>query len=168
MAFSNEEFKRLLGIFREEGSEYLKKLGDCLLHLEKDPKNTSVLEEIFRNAHNLKGAARILGLTEIARIAHDLESIFSLAKDGKLAITSERIDAITESIDAMSSLLAADAKEEAVKIQEPVKQTHRELAETKEAAQQPPVKFGRRVSDSQFLSTVKVSTEKLDNMMNQV
>ncbi len=168
MAFSNEEFKRLLGIFREEGSEYLKKLGDCLLHLEKDPKNTSVLEEIFRNAHNLKGAARILGLTEIARIAHDLESIFSLAKDGKLAITSERIDAITESIDAMSNLLAADAKEEAVKIQEPVKQTHRELAETKEAAQQPPVKFGRRVSDSQFLSTVKVSTEKLDNMMNQV
>jgi len=168
MAFSNEEFKRLLGIFREEGTEYLQKLGDCLLHLEKDPKNTSVLEEIFRNAHNLKGAARILGLTEIARIAHDLESIFSLAKDGKLAITSERIDAITESIDAMSSLLTADAKEEAVNIQEPVKQMHRELAETKEAAQQLPVKFGRRVSDSQFLSTVKVSTEKLDNMMNQI
>jgi two-component system chemotaxis sensor kinase CheA len=154
MAFSSEEFQRLLDIFREEGSEYLKTLGDCLLHLEKDPKNTSVLEEIFRNAHNLKGAARILGLTEIARIAHDLESIFSLAKDGKLAITSERIDAITESIDAMSSLLTADAKEEAVNIQEPVKQ--------------PPVKFGRRVSDSQFLSTVKVSTEKLDNMMNQI
>ncbi len=168
MAFSTEEFQRLMDIFRDEGSEYLKRLGDCLLHLEKEPKNTAVLEEIFRNAHNLKGAARILGLTEIARIAHDLESIFSLAKDGKLAITPERIDAITESIDAISSLLTADVKEEAVNIQEPVKQIDRELYETKEAGQQAPVKFGRRVSDSQFLSTVKVSTEKLDNMMNQV
>ena len=168
MAFSDEEFQRLMDIFRDEGSEYLKRLGDCLLHLEKEPKNTALLEEIFRNAHNLKGAARILGLTEIARIAHDLESIFSLAKDGKLAITSERIDAITESIDAISSLLTADVKEEAVNIQEPVKQIHRGFAETREARQETPVKFGRRVSDSQFLSTVKVSTEKLDNMMNQV
>lgn len=168
MAFSDEEFQRLMDIFRDEGSEYLKRLGDCLLHLEKEPKNTALLEEIFRNAHNLKGAARILGLTEIARIAHDLESIFSLAKDGKLAITPERIDAITESIDAISSLLTADVKEEAVNIQEPVKQIHRGFAETREARQETPVKFGRRVSDSQFLSTVKVSTEKLDNMMNQV
>lgn len=169
MAFSNEEFQRLLIIFREEGSEYLKKLGDCLLQLEKEPKNTTVLEEIFRNAHNLKGAARILGLTEIARIAHDLESIFSLAKDGKLAITPERIDAITESIDAINSLLTADVKEEAADVQEQVKQNSAP-AETKEAvaSQQPPVKFGRRVSDTQFLSTVKVPTEKLDNMMNQV
>lgn len=168
MAFSDEEFQRLMDIFRDEGSEYLNRLGDCLLHLEKEPKNTALLEEIFRNAHNLKGAARILGLTEIARIAHDLESIFSLAKDGKLAITPERIDAITESIDAISSLLTADVKEEAVNIQEPVKQIHRGFAETREARQETPVKFGRRVSDSQFLSTVKVSTEKLDNMMNQV
>ena len=168
MAFSDEEFQRLMDIFRDEGSEYLKRLGDCLLHLEKEPKNTALLEEIFRNAHNLKGAARILGLTEIARIAHDLESIFSLAKDGKLAITPERIDAITESIDAISSLLTADVKEEAVNIQEPVKQIDRGFAETREARQETPVKFGRRVSDSQFLSTVKVSTEKLDNMMNQV
>lgn len=169
MAFSNEEFQRLLIIFREEGSEYLKKLGDCLLQLEKEPKNTTVLEEIFRNAHNLKGAARILGLTEIARIAHDLESIFSLAKDGKLAITPERIDAITESIDAINSLLTADVKEEAADVQEQVKQNSAP-AETMEAvaSQQPPVKFGRRVSDTQFLSTVKVPTEKLDNMMNQV
>lgn len=167
MAFSNEEFQRLLIIFREEGSEYLKRLGDCLLQLEKEPKNTTVLEEIFRNAHNLKGAARILGLTEIARIAHDLESIFSLAKDGKLDITAERIDAITESIDAINSLLNADIKEEAADIQEPVKQ-HQGLAKTKEARQETPVKFGRRLSDAQFLSTVKVPTEKLDNMMNQV
>lgn len=168
MAFSDEEFQRLMDIFRDEGSEYLNRLGDCLLHLEKEPKNTALLEEIFRNAHNLKGAARILGLTEIARIAHDLESIFSLAKDGKLAITSERIDAITESIDAISSLLTADVKEEAAAdIHEPVKQ-HQGLTRTKEARQQTTVKFGRRVSDSQFLSTVKVSTEKLDNMMNQV
>ncbi len=183
MAFSNEEFQRLLDIFKEEGSEYLKRLGDGLLHLEKEPQNAEVLEEIFRNAHNLKGAARILGLAEIAAIAHELENIFSLAKDGKLCITPERIDAIIESIDTISRLLTGDVKKEAVNpvrehgsmafsngvnIQEPVKQTYHEIAETKEAAQRPPVKFGRRVSDRQFLNTVRVSTEKLDNMMNQV
>ncbi|MBI5181041.1 MAG: hybrid sensor histidine kinase/response regulator [Nitrospirae bacterium] len=155
MEFSSEEFQRLLSIFREEGSEYLKSLGDGLLHLERDPHDSAILEDIFRNAHNLKGAARILGLTEIASIAHELESIFSLAKDGKMTITPERIDAITESINAINRLLSADVKEEAVNIQ-------------KEAEKQPSAKFNRRASDRQSLNTIRVSTEKLDNMMNQV
>ena len=168
MAFSNEEFQRLMDIFREEGSEYIKRLGGGLLHLERNPHDASILEDIFRNAHNLKGAARILGLTEIASIAHELESVFSLAKDGKLTITPERIDAITQSIDTINMLLTGDVKEEAGSIQESVKQIHREPAETKETGPQPPAKFGRRVSDRQSLNTVRVSTEKLDNMMNQV
>ncbi|MEK6682398.1 MAG: hybrid sensor histidine kinase/response regulator [Nitrospirota bacterium] len=105
MEFSTEDFQRLLDIFKEEGAEYLKRLEDGLLNLEKNPKNITILEDIFRNAHNLKGAARILGLTEIAALAHELESAFSLAKDGKLTITPERVDAISETIDKINGLM---------------------------------------------------------------
>lgn len=105
MEFSTEDFQRLLDIFKEEGAEYLKRLEDGLLNLEKNPKNITILEDIFRNAHNLKGAARILGLTEIAALAHELESAFSLAKDGKLNITPERVDAISEAIDKINGLM---------------------------------------------------------------
>lgn len=165
MEFSAEEFQRLLDIFKEEGLEYIQRLGDGLLKLEKDPKDIAVLEDIFRYAHSLKGAARVLGLSEIAKVAHDLESTFSLAKEGKLAITPERIDTLSHGIDAVKSLITkgapADVKE--VRDNNIPKAADEELSE-----KMPTLKPGRRASDKQFLNTIRVSTEKLDSLMNQV
>lgn len=165
MEFSAEEFQRLLDIFKEEGLEYIQRLGDGLLKLEKDPKDIAVLEDIFRYAHSLKGAARVLGLSEIAKVAHDLESTFSLAKEGKLAITPERIDTLSHGIDAIKSLITkgapADVKE--VRDNDIPKAADEELSE-----KMPTLKPGRRASDKQFLNTIRVSTEKLDSLMNQV
>lgn len=165
MEFSTEEFQRLLDIFKEEGLEYIQRLGDGLLKLEKDPKDIAVLEDIFRYAHSLKGAARVLGLSEIAKVAHDLESTFSLAKEGKLAITPERIDTLSHGIDAVKSLITkgapADVKE--VRDNNIPKAADEELSE-----KMPTLKPGRRASDKQFLNTIRVSTEKLDSLMNQV
>ncbi|MBI5182110.1 MAG: hybrid sensor histidine kinase/response regulator [Nitrospirae bacterium] len=165
MEFSAEEFQRLLDIFKEEGLEYIQRLGDGLLKLEKDPKDITVLEDIFRNAHNLKGAARILGLSEIAKVAHDLESIFSLAKEGKLAITPERIDTLSHGIDAINSLITKGAPFDVKEVRD---DNIPKAADEKQSEKTPPQKPGRRASDKQFLNTVRVSTEKLDIMMNQV
>lgn len=51
-----------LGIFVEESREHLQDLNNSLLELEKDPGNISILNEIFRVAHTLKGMAGTMAL----------------------------------------------------------------------------------------------------------
>ncbi len=184
MEFSTEDFQRLLDIFKEEGAEYLKRLEDGLLNLEKNPKNITILEDIFRDAHNLKGAARILGLTEIAALAHELESTFSLAKDGKLTITPERVDAISEAIDEINGLMNSGinspftkggvggllegagllkGETEAIKDGE-AKIEKESVIETVGKRSEGVTAAG---TDRQAQGSVRVTTTKLDDLMNQ-
>ena len=48
------DMNKYLNIFVEESKEHLQDLNTSLLELEKDPDNTSILNEIFRVAHTLK------------------------------------------------------------------------------------------------------------------
>lgn len=78
-------------LFKAESAEHLARLDDSLLRLEKAPGDATVLEEAFREAHSLKGAARMLGLTGIETTAHDLESIFNAARKGGAPLTPDMI-----------------------------------------------------------------------------
>ena len=64
-------------LFRVESEDHLQHLDDALLQLEKTPTDLPLLEEAFREAHSLKGAARMLGLTAIQTPAHRLEDQFN-------------------------------------------------------------------------------------------
>ena len=57
------EDRELRSLFKIESEERLQHLDDGLLRLEKTPTDPSLLEDLFREAHSLKGAARMLGLT---------------------------------------------------------------------------------------------------------
>ncbi len=82
----------LLRLFKAESEEHLARLDDGLLRLEKTPADQALLEEVFRESHSLKGAARMLGLARIEAAAHGLESIFNAAKKGEAALTPEVIE----------------------------------------------------------------------------
>ena len=59
------EDPELLRLFKAESAEHLARLDDGLLRLEKTPADQALLEEVFRESHSLKGAARMLGLGRI-------------------------------------------------------------------------------------------------------
>ena len=61
---------QLLAIFRMESEERLAKLDSGLLSLEKNPADPELLEELFREMHSLKGAARMLHLLPIESTTH--------------------------------------------------------------------------------------------------
>ena len=44
-----------LTIFIDESTEHLNTMSDYMLELEKNPSEKSIIEEIFRAAHTLKG-----------------------------------------------------------------------------------------------------------------
>ncbi|MCX7173610.1 MAG: hybrid sensor histidine kinase/response regulator [Proteobacteria bacterium] len=94
------EDRELRELFKIESGERMQRLDDGLLQLEKTPADQPLLEDLFREAHSLKGAARMLGLSEIQSLAHQLEDTLGAARKGGVA---PQADAVAE----MNRTLAA-------------------------------------------------------------
>lgn len=105
MDIESEQFKQLLETFSDELDERLQDINDGLLKLEKNSLNPAdfniVVEKIFREAHNIKGASRGIGITHIGEIAHQVESLFSDIQTKKIQLTHEIIDLCLEASDMM-------------------------------------------------------------------
>jgi two-component system, chemotaxis family, sensor kinase CheA len=99
------EDQELLNLFRSESEERLQHLDQGLLQLEQNPQNQGLLEELFREAHSLKGEARMLGLPDIETIAHRFESILGGAKKGDTALTFAVVDRLYHALDAIRKLV---------------------------------------------------------------
>jgi len=110
MDFLESEIEEILNIFREESEEQIQKLNKNLLKLENNPKDNAAIVELFREAHSLKGAARMIGLNDIQTISHKLEDVFGLAKEGHLRVTSEIIDILCKAVDYIGSIVDESIK----------------------------------------------------------
>ena len=55
----------ILKIFQVESEEIISRLNENLLALEKNPHNKDIVFILFRDAHSLKGAARMVGFNNI-------------------------------------------------------------------------------------------------------
>jgi two-component system chemotaxis sensor kinase CheA len=100
--FDDEE---LVGIFKAESEERLQALEQGLLRLEEDPRDSPTVDGLFREAHNLKGAARMLGAMEVGNVAHCFEDVLGEARAGRWIFTPERIDGLYVGLDAMRKLV---------------------------------------------------------------
>jgi len=109
------EDAKLRELFKAESEEHLQHLDDALLHLEKTPADQPLLEEAFREAHSLKGAARMLGLNAIQAPAHRLEDEFNAARHGAQALNLETIGRMSRELVEIRRLVQeAVATEDAV------------------------------------------------------
>jgi two-component system chemotaxis sensor kinase CheA len=95
----------LRALFKAESEEHLQTLETGLLHLEAEPHDTSVLEELFRSAHSLKGAAGMLGVESVERLAHQFEDQLGATRRGHLVMSSALADRLYRGLDAMRRLV---------------------------------------------------------------
>ena len=151
--------KELRDLFKIESAEHIQRLEDWFLRLEKDPVNRAVLEESFREAHSLKGAARMLGLKDIESMSHRIEDILGAANKGTIPLTSEALDHLYKGLDAVRRLTdeavtGGPIPIQQAAVQEPV--TSVASPETKEAD----------IKDFR-IDTIRVETKKLDELMTQ-
>ena len=110
MDFLPEEFEEILNIFRGETEEIIQKMNNNLLQLENTPDNKELLVYLFRDAHSLKGAARMIGFNNIQRLAHKTEDVLGLAKENKIEINREISDALYKATDLLSDLIQESVK----------------------------------------------------------
>jgi two-component system chemotaxis sensor kinase CheA len=86
-------------LFQEESEERLRSLEEGLRHILEDPMDMGPLENIFRDAHTIKGSARMLNISTIEQLAHCLEDGLDIARKARMALTPEAIKIIYEGID---------------------------------------------------------------------
>ena len=101
-----------LRLFITEAEESLVSLNNCLLELERDPTKVDVLNEMFRSAHTLKGAAASMGFEEIAKLSHEMENLLDQLRSGKLQSSQRIIDILFSSLDGLQALVGGVSSEE--------------------------------------------------------
>jgi two-component system chemotaxis sensor kinase CheA len=69
--------ERLRAAFASECREHLAEIRDVLAQGDRGPLPRTRLDDAFRRAHSLKGAARAVDLGEVQTVAHHLESLFA-------------------------------------------------------------------------------------------
>ncbi|MBI5749290.1 MAG: Hpt domain-containing protein, partial [Nitrospinae bacterium] len=105
MTFSKEEFEKLFEIFKIECDEHIQKLNSGILTLEENPDNPALLSEILRDAHSLKGAARMIDFKSIEEISHNLETILGKIKKGEITLSTEITNLIFNSLENIAEIV---------------------------------------------------------------
>ncbi|MBM3855456.1 MAG: hybrid sensor histidine kinase/response regulator, partial [Verrucomicrobia bacterium] len=95
----------LRDLFQAECEEHLQELDRGLLHLEKSPGDRSVLEDVFRRVHSLKGSARMLGVGAVETVAHRFEDVLGAARSNRTRLTAEIADRLYQGLDAIRQLV---------------------------------------------------------------
>ncbi|MDJ1492178.1 chemotaxis protein CheA [Cytophagaceae bacterium DM2B3-1] len=91
--------------FVADALDLLNELDEGLMQLEATPFATAPLEQVFRTMHTLKGGANMFGFDNIGQLAHQLETIYDLVRQGKLQVTDRLISITLNSFDKVRSLL---------------------------------------------------------------
>ncbi len=101
------EYKQL---FLSEAQEILNSLNNVLVDLEKEPSNTALLNELFRQSHTLKSMAQSMGYEEIAKLTHSIETTLASLRSGASKAEKDIVDLLFKSLDALGDLIEEKAK----------------------------------------------------------
>lgn len=89
LEFQNDEDLDSLRSFNSESVENIDNLDDNLPSLVKRSDDITLLNNLFRGYHTIKGAAGFFGLDDIASVTHEMENVLDRARQGKLRIDDE-------------------------------------------------------------------------------
>ncbi len=95
----------LLNEFLTETFESIEVVDVELVELEKDPNNKSVLDNIFRLVHTIKGTCGFLGLPRLESVAHSGENVLGKFRDGEMEVTPEAVTLILNALDRIKEIL---------------------------------------------------------------
>lgn len=91
--------------FVEDALDLLNELDEGLLQLEANPQATAPLEQVFRTMHTIKGGANMFGFENIGELAHHLETLYDLVRQGKMQVSDGLISITLHAFDKVRDLL---------------------------------------------------------------
>jgi two-component system chemotaxis sensor kinase CheA len=102
--------------FRPEARDLVDQFAKGILDIEKGGANAAAVRQLLRLAHTLKGAARVVKQSEIAKRAHEIEDTLSPFRDSAGGIAREHIDAVLRHLDEIGSRIVTLAPAESTDV----------------------------------------------------
>lgn len=96
---------RFLDMFYEEARELLMVLEEGLMELESRQGDRAFLDKVFRSAHSIKGAAAMVGLSNVAGFTDRIETVLDKIRSQAVAVDSDIISTLLEARDQLSHLI---------------------------------------------------------------
>ena len=100
------EDPELLSTFRAEVEERLASLSAGLLQLESNGSPRQLIAGLFRDAHTVKGSARMMGLTAVLHTAHAAEDLLGALRDGRFQVRRDYVDLLLATVDGIGRSIA--------------------------------------------------------------
>src|SRR5881396_3322057 len=97
-------------LFAEEAEGRLEQLATDLLALEERGQDPELIDSVFREAHNLKGGAAVVGLSDVGSVAHAFEDILDELRSGSRIADGPLIDVLLVSVDGLREIIAASVE----------------------------------------------------------
>ena len=92
-------------LFTSEAGEILQSLEAGVMALESGADRDACIEDLFRQAHNLKGMSGAMGYDHVVEASHALENLLDWFRKGELTITDAEVDLLLRSIDMLGELV---------------------------------------------------------------
>ncbi|MBA4175680.1 MAG: chemotaxis protein CheA [Leptothrix sp. (in: Bacteria)] len=100
------DLSQFFQVFFEEAGENLESMEQMLLALDIDHADDEELNAIFRCAHSVKGGAATFGFSDVAELTHQMETLLDKLRRHELTPTTEMVDVLLASGDALKAQLA--------------------------------------------------------------
>ncbi len=96
----------ILSDFLIEAGELVQRLGSQLVELEGRPQDQSLLNDIFRAFHTVKGGAGFLELHPLVELCHAAEDVFNVLRAGRRGVDAPLMDAVLQALDCVQAMMA--------------------------------------------------------------
>ena len=150
--------------FVDEARERLKSLSALMLRLEESPGAPEIIANIFREAHNLKGSAQMLGFVDLSQIAHQLEDLFVAAKRDARLIDARSFDLVFRTLDVISSRVEDLARGESAATTADAAAPAAPAAENPERDSAVPARARKRHASRAAAGSLRVSIDTLESL----
>jgi len=104
LAFLRDD-SEMADLFLAEALDHLGTIEAALLALDERPGDITLLNDIFRPFHTIKGNAGALGVTSVQEVAHKVENLLDLARSGRRTLGPADVDVVLRAVDVLSSMI---------------------------------------------------------------
>ncbi|USK61229.1 chemotaxis protein CheA [Peribacillus asahii] len=104
------DMNQYLEVFIEESKEHLQMCSEQLLELEKNPDDLSIVNDIFRAAHTLKGMSATMGYEDLANLTHKMENVLDAIRNEQITLQPETFDTLFLAVDDLEAMVYSIAE----------------------------------------------------------
>lgn len=173
--------------FVAESEEILERISFSLQRLEKDHANKEEIDQLYREAHSLKGGAYLLSYRVLGDLAHGMESALEPIREGTHTTTTELFDILFKCISVIEKIIksikstssdtefknvvnlatqALSAVAARLPMHTAVSTTVPPPSEHDVHTQEPAAEHVKTSKDTESSNSIRVPTSLLDSLMN--